>query len=127
MLNFTSTGAGTTGASDLAVGSANVDLTGKVYQKAIGQVNGTTVDFGIVHVGESVTDKNLSVSNIAPAVALNDTMAGSLNGVSGPFGAVGSLTGLACRPDRHHEPGGRPRHQRRRCVQRCRDGELREP
>ena len=86
---------GNSGLAAIAAGSQVIAVSGNVYQQAIGQVNGTTVDFGIVHVGDVVADRNLSVSNIAPVVALNDTMAGSLNGVSGPFGAVGSLTGLA--------------------------------
>ena len=94
VLNFTSTGVGTTGAPDLAVGSASVVLTGNVYQQAVGQVNGTTVDFGIVHVGDPVANHNLSVANVAPVVALNDTLAGSLVGVSGPFNANGNLAGL---------------------------------
>jgi len=52
-LNFVSTGAGTTGAPDLGVGTGSVSLTGKVYTPAVAQQNTPSVNFGIVHVGDA--------------------------------------------------------------------------
>ena len=80
----------------MALASQNVQVTGKVYQQALAQVNTNTVNFGIVHVGDSVTAQNVSVTNSAPVVALNDVLTGSLSGASGPFTASGTLgSGLA--------------------------------
>jgi hypothetical protein len=95
-LNFESTGTGTTGAADISVGSQLVSLAGKVYEKAVAQVNTVLVDFGIVHKGEVVAAKNVSVSNSAPVTVLNDALQGSfMNMPDGPFGGSGSVSGLA--------------------------------
>ena len=93
-VSFTSTGEGTTGAADVAVGSAPVGLSGKVYTPALAQV-AAAVDFGIVHKGESVSTRNVTVANIAEVSALNDVLRGSFGGASGPFAASGNLAGVA--------------------------------
>jgi hypothetical protein len=95
-LGLTSTGAGTTGAADTSVGSAIVNVVGKVYQQAVALVNTTPVNFGIVHVGDSVTAQNVSVTNNAPVTGLNDVLLGSIS-ANGPFSGSGSLgtTGLS--------------------------------
>ena len=94
-LNLTSTGAGTTGAADLSVGTVVVNVVGKVYQQAVALVNTAAVDFGIVHVGDTVAQKNVSVTNSAPTAGLNDVLKGSIS-TSGAFSASGNLgTGLA--------------------------------
>jgi len=93
-LAFVSSGAGTTGAPDQALASQNVSLSGTVYTPAIVQVNTPVVDFGIVHVGDSVSARNVSVTNAAAVAAPNDTLGGSLGGASGPFTASGTLAGL---------------------------------
>jgi hypothetical protein len=90
-LNFISTGTGTTGAPDISVGSGGVALNGKVYTPAVAQVANTTVDFGIVHVGDAVGAKALTVTNIAPVTPLNDVLRGSLGPASGPFTTSGNL------------------------------------
>ena len=95
-VNFESTGSGTTGASDVSVGNQLVSLAGNVYEKAIAKVNTALVDFGIVHKGDVVAAKSISVSNAAPTVALNDTLQGSfINMPVGPFGGSGNVSGLA--------------------------------
>ncbi|MBI2802257.1 MAG: choice-of-anchor D domain-containing protein, partial [Gammaproteobacteria bacterium] len=95
-VNFSSTGAGTTGAADVSVGSAIVNLAGKVYQQAVAQVNTTLVNFGIVHVGDTVSPQAVSVTNAAPVAALNDVLQGDLSPISGPFSTTGTLgAGLA--------------------------------
>ncbi|HNQ05100.1 MAG TPA: choice-of-anchor D domain-containing protein, partial [Thiobacillaceae bacterium] len=89
-LGLSSTGAGTTGAADLAIGSAIVDVVGKVYQQAVALVQ-NAVHFGIVHVGDVVAARNVQVQNVAPIAGLNDTLTGTLGGATGPFSASGNL------------------------------------
>ncbi len=93
-LNYVSTGAGTTGAADLAIGSGSVALSGKVYTPAVAAINTPSVAFGIVHVGDSVS-QGVSVTNAAASTALNDVLVASASGATGPFTAGGSLAGLA--------------------------------
>src|SRR5690606_31994131 len=75
-VRFTSTGNGTTGAADIDLGAATVALSGKVYTAAVAQVATTVVDFGIVHKGDAITTRNVTVSNVAAASALNDVLRG---------------------------------------------------
>jgi hypothetical protein len=89
-LNLASTGAGTTGAPDFSLPSQDVGLNGKVYTPAVAQVNTPGVDFGIVHVGDAVAARPVSVTNAAPVTALNDVLLGSIS-ASGPFAASGNL------------------------------------
>ncbi len=93
-LGFVSTGAGTTGAPDLDLGTGLVTVTGKVYTAAQAQLGNTALNFGIVHVGDSVGPIALNVSNVAPTTALNDTLRASFGAVSGPFNGNGSIAGL---------------------------------
>jgi hypothetical protein len=94
-VNFVSSGAGTTGAPDLGIGSSDIAVNGRVYTPAIAQVNTTVVDFGIVHKGDVVGARNVSVTNAATIAAPNDVLVGSLGGASGPFTAAGNLAGVA--------------------------------
>jgi hypothetical protein len=96
-LNFASTGAGTTGAADLALTGQTVALTGKVYTTAAAQVNTPQpINFGTVHVNDVVTAQGVSVTNSAQVTALNDVLVASSNGATGPFTASGNLgAGLA--------------------------------
>ncbi len=75
--------------------SQQVSVSGKVYTPAAALVNTTTVDFGIVHKGDVVAARNVSVSNTAAATALNDTLRGTIGGATGPFNASGTLADLA--------------------------------
>jgi len=94
-LNLASTGAGTTGAADQSLGPQNVNVTGKVYTPAQATLASTSVSFGIVHVGDVVTQA-LSITNSAPTTALNDVLVASLGGATSGFAATGNLgTGLA--------------------------------
>jgi hypothetical protein len=94
-VNFVSTGAGTTGAADIGVGSASLALSAKVYEPAVAQLNTTTIDFGIVHVGQAVGPAAVSVTNAAAVAALNDTLSAQFaNLPSGPFTGSGSVSGL---------------------------------
>ena len=93
-LGYVSTGDGTTGAPDLALGTGLVTVNGKIYTPAQAQIGNTAINFGIVHVGDSVGPIALNVSNVAPATALNDTLRASFGAVSGPFSGTGSIAGL---------------------------------
>jgi hypothetical protein len=79
----------------LNLASQQVSVTGKVYAPAVAQVNTTTVDFGIVHRGDVVSARQVSVSNAAQITGLNDTLTGSIGGAPAPFTANGSFAGLA--------------------------------
>jgi hypothetical protein len=90
-LNFQSTGAGTTGADDISVGSEAVQVQGRVYQQAVAQVDATTVNFGIVHVGDDLTAQ-LGISNAANAAVLNDLLQGGwFSDEFGVFSTPGDL------------------------------------
>lgn len=90
-INLVSSGAGTTNAADLALAQGSASLNGKVYAAAQKQLNTSTVDFGIVHVGDAVGLRNVSVSNSAAVAALNDVLTGDISGGSAPFSVSGSL------------------------------------
>ena len=70
-------------------------LNGRVYTPAVAQVNTGVVDFGIVHKGDVVTARNVSVTNTAAIAAPNDVLVGTIGGAAGPFTASGSLAGVA--------------------------------
>ena len=90
-VDFVSTGAGTTGAADVSLGSSLVNLAGKVYQQAVAQLNTLAVDFGIVHKGDIVSPAAVSMTNAATVTALNDVLQGSISSSGGAFAASGNL------------------------------------
>jgi len=95
-LGFISTGAGTTGVADVAAQTASgtVNVTSKVYTAAQATVQ-NNVNFGIVHVGDSV-NQGVAVTNSAAATALNDTLHAAIGAGSGGFTTSGGpVTGLA--------------------------------
>ena len=92
-VNFTSNGI-IDNASAVSVGTGTVHLTGNVYTTAVANVTPTGVNFGIVHVGDTVGTQALTVTNAA-AGALNDVLTGGFASVTGPFTGGGSLAGLA--------------------------------
>ena len=87
-VSFASTGAGTTGAADAALASGSVALTGKVYAAAVASTP-AGVNFGTVHVGDTVT-RSLPVGNTATG-ALTDVLTGGFGTVSGGFTGTGTL------------------------------------
>jgi len=101
-VDFVSSGAGTTGAPDASVGSRDVALAGRVYTPAIAQLDTTVVDFGIVHTGDVVGARNVSVTNAAALAAPNDVLVGALTSSgAGPFAASGNLAGVAAQASDH--------------------------
>ena len=96
-LAFVSTGAGTTGAPDIAATTPTgmIDVQSRVYTPATGSATGRTVDFGTVRVGDTVAARNVTVTNTAAATALNDTLRADLSTIGGPVIQGGSpITGL---------------------------------
>ena len=102
-LHMTSTGAGTTGAADLALAPQDVTVNGKVYTPAVRQLNTVSIDFGIVRRGDVVAAHNVSVTNAAASTALNDTMKASMGAATGPFTSGGTASGLGAGQS---NPGG---------------------
>jgi hypothetical protein len=92
-VNFVSNGT-VSGLADTPLPSGSVNVSGKVYAPAVAQVNTPSVDFGIVHVGDMVGSRNISVSNAASG-ALTDTLNGNVSSTSAPFVGAGTFSGLA--------------------------------
>ncbi len=69
---------------------------GKVYTPALAQLGGTTLDFGIVHVGDTVAARTITVGNTATRVAgLNDVLLAAIRSDNARFTPSGSVAGLA--------------------------------
>ena len=79
----------------LSLASQSVSVEGKVYTQAVGQLVTSTVDFGIVRVGDAVGARNITVQNTAAVTALNDTLRADLSGIGAPFGSAGIVAGVA--------------------------------
>ncbi len=97
-LNYVSNGTGTSGLAPVGVGSQTINVSGNVYQAAIGQLNTPALNFGTVQVGQSVS-QTLSISNIATGAAgfVEDLNArfGVATGVgSSLITGTGSISGL---------------------------------
>ncbi len=94
-LTLTSNGAGSSGLALTALTSQTVDVTGNVYRLASPSlVGGTSLDFGIVHVGETVT-KSATVKNAAVADGFSESLNASFSASSGDIVGSGGFTGLA--------------------------------
>ena len=96
-LAFISTGAGTTGGADVAAQTAagSVTVNGKVYTPAVALLTTPTLNFGIVRVGDVVSERQVSVNNTAAVTALNDTLRATMTGVAGPFTGGGQVGGIS--------------------------------
>ncbi len=86
-----SNGTGTDGAANKALTSGTVALTGKVYQTAAATVT-PSVNFGTVHVGDTVTAQPVNVANTAKGT-LTDVITGSITSVVGPATNGGGTLG----------------------------------
>lgn len=83
-VGLASTGTGTTGEASYGLASQALDLVARIYDQAVASVQNTLVDFGIVHKGDTVASRALTVSNTASG-ALSDNLVTSLTGIIGPF------------------------------------------
>jgi hypothetical protein len=79
------------GFSDLALAGQTVDVSGNVYATAVAQTTGS-VDFGVVHVGQSVASQSVTVTNAATG-ALTDVITGGFGtpAAGSPFTTSGDL------------------------------------
>jgi hypothetical protein len=90
-ISLESDGAGTSNiAGNAALPSQTVNVSGNVWAQAEAEVQPDTVDFGIVHVGDSVASRAVAVSNTATG-ALTDVVQGGFSAVDGPFNGSGNL------------------------------------
>ncbi len=72
-----------------------VNVEGKVYTAAVGSASGTSINFGVVRVGDTVSAANITINNTAATTALNDTLRADLSGLSGPISGNGNVSGIA--------------------------------
>ncbi|MBK8960484.1 MAG: choice-of-anchor D domain-containing protein [Proteobacteria bacterium] len=87
---LTSNGAGSSGLGTTALATQSVAVSGKVYDIAVADVDVTNIDFGIVHVGDALPTRALTVSNLAGG-ALTDSLRGALGSLPVGFQASGAL------------------------------------
>jgi hypothetical protein len=95
-IDYVSDGAGTSGLGQSAAGSQDLAMSGRVYGQAVAALDTTSVDFGIVHVGDLVGAQAVTVRNLALG-SLSDNLLGSISVVPAGFSGNGSLgaAGLA--------------------------------
>ena len=95
-VGLTSTGVGTSGLSDTPLTAETITLNGKVYAAAVTSLSASSVNFGVVHVGDGVSKvltQNLSVTNVASG-ALTDILTGGTDTLGGNYaGPVGFSLG----------------------------------
>ncbi len=95
-VSLVSDGTGTSGLGSLGLGTQSVSVSGQVYAPAAARLNTSALNFGIVHVGDTVANRAVSVSNTAVVAGLNDLLLGTLSGAGVPFSSGGTLgAGLA--------------------------------
>ncbi len=93
-LALTSTGLGTSGLADAVLPVGTVDLTGTIYAAATAVPSTGSLDFGIVHVGNTVSPQTLTVANTASG-ALTDVLDGTLGALPQGFAAISTpLAGI---------------------------------
>ncbi|MCX6880044.1 MAG: choice-of-anchor D domain-containing protein, partial [Verrucomicrobia bacterium] len=94
-LSLTSNGAGSSGLGLTPLPSQTVTVTGGVYRLAQPSLpGGTTLNFGIVHVGD-VAQQTVKVTNAAAADGFSEALNGSFSGSAGQVTGSGSFTALA--------------------------------
>ena len=89
-LGYVSDGAGSSGLGQTALTGEDLALSGRVYAQAVAAVETTSVDFGIVHVGDVVGPRGVTVRNVALG-SLTDNLQGSISAVPAGFTAAGTL------------------------------------
>ncbi|MBL0150492.1 MAG: choice-of-anchor D domain-containing protein [Ideonella sp.] len=83
---------GHSGLTAIAAGTQTISVSGNVYTAAVGQVlPPTTINFGVVHVGDVVGTIGIAVKNNAAVTALNDQLTGAITLAGGAFSASGNL------------------------------------
>jgi len=93
-IDFVSSGEGTSGLGETALAGQDVELSGKVYAPAIADVQTLAIDYGIVHKGDVVAARAITVQNDATG-ALTDVLTGSVSATGSFAGTGGTLAVLA--------------------------------
>ncbi len=97
-LNYVSNGAGTSGLGTTSVGSQTITVSGGVYQAAAGAITTTPLNFGVVQVGQTVS-QTLAVQNVATGAAgfvedLNASFGSTSGTGSSLISGTGAVSGL---------------------------------
>ena len=92
-IDFQSDGTRFAGGTLTDLGVTNVAVTGKVYTPAVANITTPALNFGVVHVGDTVAQA-IGVNNAAAVTALNDTLTGAIASTTGGvFSGSGTLGG----------------------------------
>lgn len=75
------------------VSGTDIAITGAAYRLAAPGLASSTVDFGIIHVGDSVS-QNLTLSNNAPADDFSEKLNASFSSSGASINASGAVSGL---------------------------------
>jgi len=86
-LALNSTGTGTSGLGNTPLTAQTVTLNGQVFAPAVAQAGTTSVNFGVIHVGQTVAPLSLGVTNTATG-ALTDLLIAGSNAVSGSYAGI---------------------------------------
>jgi hypothetical protein len=86
---FTSTGAGTSGLANTVLTSNALTVNGEVFAASIASLSATSVNFGVVHVGQVVTAVTQGVTNAATGT-LTDLLTSGINTSTGSY--TGTVT-----------------------------------
>ena len=87
-LTLLSSGVGTSGLAATQLQATSLTLSGKVYAKAVAQFSSSTLNFGVVHLGDNVS-KSFILTNGATGM-LTDSLLVSLGSLTGTW--VGTTT-----------------------------------
>jgi T5SS/PEP-CTERM-associated repeat protein/autotransporter passenger strand-loop-strand repeat protein len=88
-VGLTSTGTAASVLPDTVLTAQPVTLSGKVYAPAVARLGSASLNFGVVHVGDTVS-ATVAVSNVASG-ALTDVLTGGFDTVTGRFSGLGNL------------------------------------
>ena len=92
-LSLTSTGAGTSGLADTVLSGQTIALSGTVFAEASAQL-ATSLDFGIVHVGDSVAQA-VTITNAGSAGGFTENLDARFAHATGAASAAGTVSELA--------------------------------
>ncbi len=76
------------------VAGSDIAITGAAYRLAAPSVTPNPVDFGIVHVGDTVS-RNLTLANNAPADGFSENLNASFSSTTSGVNSSGAVNGLA--------------------------------
>ncbi len=95
-IQYTTDGTGTSGLAAINSNAQNITVNATGFTTAVATVQPATINFGIVHVNQSVTAQSVSVQNTAVVTpGFNDTLKAQISGTTGPFTASGAtVSGL---------------------------------